>query len=53
MLLILKVPLLLKEIESKTEDPLEKLTINKILKMKESSLSAYNPFLSFHQVKTI
>merc|ERR550534_610325 len=35
---IMKVPLLLKEIEAKTEDPLEKLTINKILKMKESSL---------------
>ena len=30
---------MLKEVEAKTEDPLEKLTINKILKMKESSLS--------------
>ena len=29
----------MKEIEAKTVDPLEKLTINKILKLKESSLS--------------
>ena len=33
-----KVPLVLKEIEQRTEDPLEKLAINKILQMKESSL---------------
>jgi hypothetical protein len=35
---LLQVPLVLKEIESRTEDPLEKLAINKILQMKESSL---------------
>ena len=35
---IMKVPLLLKEIEAKTEDPGEKDTINKILQSKESSL---------------
>ena len=34
----MKVPLLLKEIESKTEDPVEKEAINKILQSKESSL---------------
>lgn len=34
----MKVPLVLKEIESRTDDPLEKLAINKILQMKESSL---------------
>ena len=41
----LQVPLLLKEIESKTEDPLEKLTIKKILQVKESSLSNGSPLL--------
>ena len=34
----MKVPLLLKEIEAKTEDPGEKNIINKILQSKESSL---------------
>ena len=34
----MKVPLLLKEIEAKTEDPGEKSIINKILQSKESSL---------------
>ena len=34
----MKVPLLLKEIESKTEDPVEKEAIKKILQSKESSL---------------
>ena len=34
----MKVPLLLKEIEAKTEDPREKSIINKILQSKESSL---------------
>ena len=39
MIVYLQVPLLLKEIESKTEDSSEKMTIKKILQMKESSLS--------------
>ena len=34
----IKVPLLLKEIEAKTEDPEERSIINKILQGKESSL---------------
>ena len=39
--------------ESRTEDPLEKMTINKILQMKESSLSKSKlicDFLSFNKV---
>jgi hypothetical protein len=35
------MPLVMKEIEAKTEDPLEKATISKILQMKELSLSKY------------
>ena len=40
--MLLQIPLVLKEIESRTEDPLEKMTINKILQMKESSLRKLN-----------
>jgi hypothetical protein len=35
------MPLVMKEIEAKTEDPGEKATISKILQMKELSLSKY------------
>ncbi len=35
------MPLVMKEIEAKTEDPLEKATISKILQMKELSLSKF------------
>jgi hypothetical protein len=42
-LLILQMPLVMKEIEAKTEDPLEKATISKILQMKELSLSKFLP----------
>jgi hypothetical protein len=35
------MPLVMKEIEAKTEDPGEKATISKILQMKELSLSKF------------
>ena len=43
---------MLKEIEAKTVDPLEKLTINKILKLKESSLSI-KLILNFPQINKL
>ena len=43
---------MLKEIEAKTVDPLEKLTINKILKLKESSLSI-KLILNFSQINKL
>ena len=37
--LLFQMPLVLKEIEAKTEEPGEKTTVSKILQMKELSLS--------------
>ena len=51
MIVYLQVPLLLKEIESKTEDSSEKMTIKKILQMKESSLSNTMPCRKKQQIK--
>jgi hypothetical protein len=36
------MPLVLKEIEAKTEDPMERETVSKILQMKELSLSKFH-----------
>ncbi len=39
---IMKVPLIIKHIEERTDNPEEKVVISKVLEMKEASLSKHN-----------
>jgi hypothetical protein len=38
----MKIPLVIRDIEGRTDDPDEKAVIAKVLEMKEASLSEYN-----------
>ena len=54
---IMKIPLVVKDIETRTEDPEEKAVISKILEVKESSLSKlllfFDHFKVFHNRSNI
>ena len=51
--LLFQMPLVLKEIEAKTEEPGEKTTVSKILQMKELSLSKSPTLLRLNYIKCL